>query len=306
MAYAQAITGVVLCLDHGINEDGYRHVDACEQREGLLDLARIEAIRERMYAMQNIDRNGPIPIYHQIAMRLEQQIAMGKYPIDSQIPSERTLASTYGTSRTTMRQALSVLEKSGILERRRPDGTFVREKPAKLSPTLSIPVSFVRSMVESGQNVQVDLLSVKSLIPHDTTVTTSLGLHHDQPVTKFVRLIQSESSPIAYVEAFIPLTLFPDVGEKSLPGNSMHEMLFHNYGTIISEADHSIECAPATPTTADWLKLEANTAILKLESCYYDQYDRAVEFVYTHWRADVMKLRMRTTLEPQYKGDIAD
>ncbi|MCO5216501.1 MAG: GntR family transcriptional regulator [Thermomicrobiales bacterium] len=256
--------------------------------------------------MQQIDRNGRVPIYHQIATRLEQRIAAGEFPIDSQLPNERELASTYATSRTTVRQALSVLEKSGILERRRPDGTFVRGKPEKLSPTLSIPVSFVRSMIDSGHDVQVQLLSVTNLPTHDATVNTSLRVRNDEPVAKFVRLIRSASLPIAYVEAFIPTTLFPDVCEKTLPDNSVHEMLQNNYGTMISDADHAIECAYASPATADWLKIEVNNPILRLESCYYDQHGAPVEFVYTHWRADVMKLRMKTSIEPITRGNLAD
>lgn len=242
-----------------------------------------------------------MPIYHQIAIRLEQKIASGEFPIDSQIPSERDLARTYGTSRTTMRQALSVLEKSGILERRRPDGTFVRDKPAKLSPTLSIPVSFVRSMEDSGHDVQVQLLSVTDFATHDATVNASLKVHSNQSVAKFARLIRDASLLIAYVEAFIPTALFPNVSEKTLPDNSVHQMLLDNYGTVISEADHAIECTFATPTTADLLRIDVNSPILKLESCYYDQNGAPVEFVYTHWRADVMKLRMKTFLEPQRK-----
>lgn len=250
--------------------------------------------------MQNIDRNGRIPIYHQIAMRLEQKIVSGEFPIDSQIPSERDLARTYGTSRTTIRQALSVLETPGILERRRPGGTYVRERPQKLSPTLSIPVSFVRSLTDSGHDVRVHLISAVSLITPDTTVITSLGLRSDQPVASFVRLIESESTPIAFVEAFIPMALFPEVTERTLPDNSIHEMLFNSYGTVISEAEHGIECSFATPTTADHLQIEVNSPILRMESSYYDQHGRAVEFVYTSWRADVMKLRMRTSMEPRF------
>lgn len=276
-------------------------------KDGLLDLERRSAaIGEGVYVVQEIDRTSLIPIYHQIAIRLEQRIASGEFPIDSQIPSERDLANTYGTSRTTIREALSILEKSSILERRRPGGTFVRNKPAKLSPTLSIPVNIISSMEDAGHDVHVQLLSVTAQPPHDITVATSLGVGNNQSVARFVRLIQSGSLPVAYVEAFVPIALFPDVTEKTLPSNSMHEMLRINYGTLISDADHAVECSFATPTAADLLKIEVNSPILKLESCYYDQHGRAVEFVYTHWRADSMKLRMKTSLDPRGANDLAN
>lgn len=247
-----------------------------------------------------------MPIYHQIAMRLEQKIASGEFPVDSQIPSERDLAITFGASRTTMRQALSVLEASGILERRRPKGTFVRGKPEKLAPTLSIPVSFIRSMILSGHDVTLELLRTFCTDLHDTTANSALGIDDGQAVTIYERIIRSEMLTIAYIESFVPNSLFPDVINQQLVDDSIHQTLLRRYGTIISEADHAIECATASTKAAALLDTEVGSPILKLESCYYDQHGQPVEFVYTHWRADVMKLRMRTALEPYSRGSLAD
>lgn len=47
------------------------------------------------------------------------------YPIDTRLPSERTLAADLGVARNTVREALDVLEAQGVVRRRPGSGSFV-------------------------------------------------------------------------------------------------------------------------------------------------------------------------------------
>ncbi len=67
---------------------------------------------------------------------LFQRIKSEEYPVDTRLPSERTLASELGVARNTVREALDVLEARGVIQRRAGSGSFVtyrsnaRESPA--------------------------------------------------------------------------------------------------------------------------------------------------------------------------------
>ena len=63
------------------------------------------------------------------------RIKAGSYPVDTRLPSERTLASELGVSRNTVREALDVLEAQNIIQRRAGSGSFVkfRSGPKPLS-----------------------------------------------------------------------------------------------------------------------------------------------------------------------------
>lgn len=56
---------------------------------------------------------------------LYMRIKSGEYPLDTRLPSERTLASELGVARNTVREALDVLEGRQVISRRAGSGSFV-------------------------------------------------------------------------------------------------------------------------------------------------------------------------------------
>ena len=66
------------------------------------------------------------PKYQVLAQTLRSGILSGKY--QKLLPTEQTLCGQFQVSRQTVRQALSVLEKEGLIERRQGSGSFLREK----------------------------------------------------------------------------------------------------------------------------------------------------------------------------------
>lgn len=67
------------------------------------------------------------------------RIQSGEYPVDTRLPSERTLASELGVARNTVREALDVLENRGVIRRRAGSGSFVtyRSEPSE-SPSYGV------------------------------------------------------------------------------------------------------------------------------------------------------------------------
>lgn len=56
------------------------------------------------------------------------RIKSNEYPMDTRLPSERTLASELGVARNTVREALDVLETRNVIRRRAGSGSFVTYK----------------------------------------------------------------------------------------------------------------------------------------------------------------------------------
>lgn len=65
------------------------------------------------------------PLYRQVSDDLLQRIQAGEFPLDSTMPKEVDLARQLGVSRVTLRQALQILEKGGVIRRVRRTGTRV-------------------------------------------------------------------------------------------------------------------------------------------------------------------------------------
>ena len=67
------------------------------------------------------------------------RIKSDEYPIDTRLPSERTLASELGVARNTVREALDVLETQNVIRRRAGSGSFVTYRSSTPStPTNSV------------------------------------------------------------------------------------------------------------------------------------------------------------------------
>ena len=69
--------------------------------------------------------NSTQAVYLQIANRLRGEIANGKYPPETQIPTVRQLAFEAAVNPNTMQKALSVLESEGLLWSQGTVGRFI-------------------------------------------------------------------------------------------------------------------------------------------------------------------------------------
>jgi len=68
------------------------------------------------------------PLYSRIAMLMRQRILAGQWAPQSQIPTIEGLMAEFGASRVTIRLALDMLERDGLIERFRGRGTFVTDR----------------------------------------------------------------------------------------------------------------------------------------------------------------------------------
>jgi multiple sugar transport system substrate-binding protein len=92
----------------------------------------------------DIDRNSPIPIYHQLKSLILEQIQSGLWRSGDRIPTEQELCRLYGISRAPVRQALSELAREGVLSRRPGLGTFINSH-APVPPSPDIPIQMMSS-----------------------------------------------------------------------------------------------------------------------------------------------------------------
>ena len=80
------------------------------------------------------------PKYQILADVIRKNIEEGQYPDGYALKTEFELTEQYSMSRQTVRQALSVLEKEGLIERKRGSGTYVRQKKMRREKTMTIGV----------------------------------------------------------------------------------------------------------------------------------------------------------------------
>lgn len=76
--------------------------------------------------MDEIDHEGAVPVYRQLAAILRAQIESGELAPGRPVPSERTLTQRYGIAVGTVKKAVEVLRSEGLVHTVTGRGIFVR------------------------------------------------------------------------------------------------------------------------------------------------------------------------------------
>ncbi|MFI7634491.1 GntR family transcriptional regulator [Nonomuraea sp. NPDC049400] len=72
-----------------------------------------------------LDRDGPVPIYVQIADAIQEQIISGRLRAGEAVPSEAALEAKFGVARTTARNVVRELRKRQLVHTIQGEGTYV-------------------------------------------------------------------------------------------------------------------------------------------------------------------------------------
>ena len=81
--------------------------------------------------MTSVFGDSPVPRYAQLAELFRGRIARGVWPSGGQLPTIEQLMGEFGVARVTVRQAVTLLARDGLVSPQRGRGTFVNDAPAK-------------------------------------------------------------------------------------------------------------------------------------------------------------------------------
>jgi DNA-binding GntR family transcriptional regulator len=88
-----------------------------------------------VYNPSVLDREGPVPIYKQVADLIREQIERGDLKAGDPVPSEAKLEKDYEIARTTARRVARELREQGMAYTIQGEGTFVGQPGAPHTPS---------------------------------------------------------------------------------------------------------------------------------------------------------------------------
>ncbi|MCL6549866.1 MAG: GntR family transcriptional regulator [Acidothermus cellulolyticus] len=239
-----------------------------------------------------------VPKYYTLKQQL---LAMTEtLPAGSPVPPERTLSAQFGTSRTTVRQALQELVLEGRLERIQGKGTFVA-KP-KVAQLLQL-TSYTEDMRAQGLEPTSRLLDV-GYIPADEVLADRLAVRPRTRVLRIERLRLANGEPMAIEVTHLPAQRFPGLRRQLTKYASLYTALAERYGVHLLEAEETIETVPAPPREAHLLGTDVGLPLLLLSRHSLDEEGRPVEFVRSFYRGDRYKFVARLRRPTQPAGSV--
>lgn len=225
------------------------------------------------------------PRYYQLASILRDRIISGELPPQRPIPSERQMEEIYSVSRTTIRQALDLLERQGYIYREHGRGTFV--SPQKLQKPISELTSFSEDMKRRGIEPGQRILEIGLAIAPEKVCRHLELAHPHPPVLRVHRLRLGDGTPMGLQTSYYVLPDGSNVTVEELEGyGSIYRLLQEKFHIIPTEADETLEVALATPAEAALLQIKPGSPLLLSERTTYSQNRRVFEFVKILYRGD--------------------
>lgn len=225
--------------------------------------------------MALLKRDVQEPLYVQIVEDLLEKIKQDTWKEGDLLPSEHDLQIEYGVSRSTIRQALEMIEREGIIERRRGVGTIVRHE--RIKPEIMKLTSFSEDMITRGLSPGSKTLDVDFLVP-PSRAREGLGIATKEKVWCIKRLRLADNVPVGIHTLYIP----PDLqfAPRELQEmESYYQLLLELHSLKPAHAVETLTASMANEADASLLQISEGDPLLEIWRTTYSEDERVLEAV---------------------------
>ena len=187
-----------------------------------------------------------VPRHLQIQRVLRGRIESGEWEGGRPIPTEMELLAEFGVSRTTIREALGVLTRDGLIARHRGRGSFVQ-------PRDNGPAAVTNLIL--GYQAQIKVITAET-IPAPAHIVGPLRVERGTPVMRLVRLEIVDGAPLAVVVNYIG----PSLGQRI---RALRKKKGYTLRMLIEEV-HFLEQAVYDLVQKNWGTLDVTILISEL------------------------------------------
>ena len=150
------------------------------------------------------------PAYIKIYNRLKNEIQKGTYPVGGFLPKEYELEEIYQVSRTTIRNAVKILAKEGMVEVRQGRGTRVLDH--KAIQNYNKVTSVTEALRKKGYEVTTGDMLI-DVIEADKQTANELEIPEGTRVARIQRLQLADGEPVTLMENYIEYKRVPKIEE---------------------------------------------------------------------------------------------
>ncbi len=238
-----------------------------------------------------LDRTSPLPAYQQISNDIILRISQKEWNIDDKLPTEAELATEYGVSRVTLRQAMAQLERDGIICKFQGKGAFVKNNPRQLVQELAFPT--LDSSTKSSVNSKV--LTIEKVFASNSVICEQLQVTPDTPLLYVERLFYHDGRPSGINHVWFRESDVPGLTESTLLYNSISRTLKYTYHYDNTKIENYIEAVRLDAISASLLNTVYDATGLKIDSQYLLADGKAIEYSSTTWLGDFTRFHFNVT-----------
>ncbi|MFF8609405.1 GntR family transcriptional regulator [Streptomyces sp. NPDC015346] len=235
------------------------------------------------FAPDSLILNRKLPLWYQVSQSLRASI-LGRTPDASlRLPTEEQLATHYGVSVLTMRQALKELEEEGLISRHRRRGTFIEPGARRSAPRRLL--GSIDAIVAQQSGERTTVLGhgsgpvpgeLAEYFPDETEVVAYRRLRSDG----------ESGEPTNWAENAVRPDIAAGLDPADLERWPMTKVLRDVVGVRISRITDTVEARLADPETAALLQVPLLSPILHYTGVTYDADSRVVDVARIRYRGD--------------------
>jgi len=139
-------------VSHSRPAAGSAHAIGTEPQRHAAGLRRIRSVRVDFEPVRKTK------IHAEVAAQIQRLIAAGRLGPGDRLPPERELAEVFGVSRTSVRDAIRVLETQGLVEPRHGHGTFVHQIP------IDAIIGPLADALSAGKDLTAELFDMRKML----------------------------------------------------------------------------------------------------------------------------------------------
>ncbi len=235
-----------------------------------------------------LDRHSSIPLYAQLRELIVERIHNGDYSQGERIPSEMQLCEELDLSRPTVRQAIAELVSDGILEIRKGRGTYVTTEPERLSIPHFNALSFSFLNLNSYEDIE---LRPVTLVEPDNELDEAFGLSGKHPGYWLSQWpIYYEGQIHGWCSSYIPVSIFPDLGQSISTGKRMVDIKSNKYAFLPVKGSVYVLARPARSKEAQMLEIPRRSFVLAVEGPLYARNGSVCEVIRTVLKPELIRL----------------
>ena len=220
------------------------------------------------------------PQYRQIEQNLRERVAA--LQPGARMPSDAELATEFGVSRMTARNAMQRLAEDGLIAREPGRGSFVAEPSAYRRANRLM--TFTQEMLRAGR-VPSSRLLTRLIRPSSANEAMNLEIPEGQSVVQLDRLRQADGQPIAKESTVLIGACADAVMAADLVDGSLHETLARA-GFVLRRGTGTISASAATTEDARLLATSPGKPLLVERRIIMDGRGRRIEATESRYLAD--------------------
>lgn len=232
--------------------------------------------------MFEINKQSEVPLYQQLIHSIKKCVDERVLKENDKIPAEYELCRKYGLSRTTVRQALDVLEREGYIYKLRGKGSYVSSP--KIYQDRSGFSKFYDDMTSIGKVPVSKILSLKIKEPNEH-VKMKMNLSDKEMVCKLVWIRYGNDEPLIYETIYFNYSLVKGIENINLKSKKLYDVLADEFGIKVIQGKEMFYPCKLEATEAKYLGLNEGDLGMKVERTVF-QGTKTLEYTKSTVRGD--------------------